>query len=59
MNISENKIYEVAYKVIKDSLEWGCDKNNIGGPFYNYIDGVISVSDNLIKEMDKTSNEEC
>ena len=54
--MNDNKIYEVAYKTIKESLEWGCDKDN-WGQFFNYVDGIISVSDELLREMNKT--EEC
>ena len=53
--MDENKVYEVAYKTIKESLEWGCDKDN-WGQFFNYVDGIISVSDELLREMDKTED---
>lgn len=48
--MDKNKIIEVAYKAIKESTEWGmgCESKEYG----NWIDGVITMADNLIEEID-------
>ena len=50
--MDKNKIYEVAYKTIRDSLEWGCEKNSFE-QFFDYVDGIINVTDELLSEIDK------
>lgn len=52
MRVDRNKVYEVAFKTIKESLEWADNYEGKGG-YSNYIDGVISVADNFLDELDR------
>lgn len=54
--INENTVYKLIYKTIKDSLEWGIDVDN--KEFFNYIDGIMSISSGILYEMNKTSKED-
>lgn len=48
--MDRNKIIKVAYETIKESTEWGmgCESKEYG----NWIDGVITIVDNLLEEID-------
>ena len=51
--MKQSKVIEVAYKTIKNALEWGCDRN-AGDDFAQYIDGVVGMTDALLEEMNQT-----
>ncbi len=44
-------ILECMYNVIKDSLEWGIESRN--NSYGYFVDGVIAVTEELLKEVDK------
>ena len=54
--MDKNKIIEVAFETIKNSTEWGidCEDKTYG----NWIDGVVTVVDNIIESMGKNDMEE-
>lgn len=51
--MKESKVVEVAYKTIKDALEWGLGSNE-GDNFAQYVDGVVGMTDALLEEMGQT-----
>jgi hypothetical protein len=54
--IDRYMIYKLAYETIKDSLDWGSDANN--KEFFNFVDGVMAVTGEILYEMNKTSKED-
>lgn len=46
-------ILESVYETVKDSLEWA---ETYEEKYYHYIDGVISMSENLLKKLNRTVN---
>lgn len=50
--MKQSKVIEVAYQTIKDALEWGADSSS--NTFSNYVDGVVGMTDALLKEMNQT-----
>jgi hypothetical protein len=54
--INENTIYKLAYKTIRESLDWGSDTDN--KEFFNFVDGVMAVTGEILYEMNKTSKED-
>lgn len=50
--MDKNKIIEVAFETIRESTEWGieCEDKTYG----NWIDGVVTVVDNIISEINKS-----
>ena len=54
--MNKNIILETTYETIKESVEWALDSED--KVFGNYIDGVITLTSNLLeKEVNKTSQE--
>ena len=51
--MKQSKVIEIAYKTIKDSLEWGLN-NDCGDDFAQYVDGVVGMTDALLEEMNQT-----
>ena len=47
-------IYKMAFKTIKDSLEWARYKD---GSYSAYIDGVTSLAMELLVEVEKYNND--
>lgn len=52
--MDKNKIYETAFETIKESTEWGisCKDETYG----HWVDGVVTMAENLIDEIDKKNN---
>lgn len=52
--MDRNKIIEIAFETIKDSTEWGrdCKSKEYG----NWIEGVMTMADNLITEITNLKN---
>ena len=48
--MKQSKVIEVAYKTIKDALEWGCN-NDCGESFAQYVDGVVGMTDAMLQEI--------
>ena len=53
--IDKNKVYELAFDVIEDSLNW-FDKDD-DKSYSDFIDGVITMSKKIISEFDKKENQ--
>ena len=53
--MNENKIYRMVFEEIKESLEWSRSSNNEA--YSVYVDGVISLADRMIRDLDKTNND--
>ncbi len=49
--MDKNQIIETAFETIKESTEWGLDTK--GKTYGNWIDGVVTVVDNLLKKINK------
>lgn len=48
----ENKIYEVAFNTIKNSLDLVNNLEKQGG-YSNYIEGVVDMVDDFLRELNK------
>ena len=55
--MNENKIYRMVFEEIKESLDWADGYQD--GAYNTYIDGVISLANRMIKELNITQNECC
>lgn len=56
--MNENKIYRMVFEEIKDSLDWADSCKD--GTYSMYIDGVISLTNRMIQDLNKTTDEcEC
>ena len=51
--MDRNQIIETAFETIKKSTEWGIGEDKVYGHF---IDGVVTVVDNLLKRIDEDKN---
>ena len=54
--MDKNMIYKVVFEEIKDSTEWGCTCKD--DTYSWYIDGVISLTNRIIEELDKKAEAE-
>ena len=55
--MNENKIYRMVFEEIKESLDWS---DGMGDGSYSwYINGIISLANRMIKEINTTQNECC
>lgn len=52
----ENKIYEVAFNTIKDSLDLANNLEKQGG-YSNYIEGVVDMVDDFLRELNGKSTD--
>ena len=48
-NMDKNEIIETAFETIKESTEWGLE--NEGKTYGHWIDGVVTVVDNILKRI--------
>lgn len=56
--MNENTIYKMVFEEIKDSLDWADSYKD--GTYSMYIDGVISLANRMIKNLNKITDEcEC
>lgn len=53
--VDKNMIYKMAFKTIKDSLEWADHYKD--GSYSAYIDGVTSLAMTLLEELEKYNND--
>ena len=52
--MDKNQVYEIAFKTIKESTEWGIgDESKVYG---NWIDGVVTMANNLLNKIDEQNN---
>ncbi|WP_371297386.1 hypothetical protein [Ruminococcus sp.] len=51
--IDKNSIYKSVYEEIKNISDWCYDKDITGREVGSYIDGIVAVSERLLKEIDK------
>ena len=51
--MDKNKILEIAFNTIKDSIDWGveCENKSYG----HYVDGIVTMTSNILEEFDKKS----
>lgn len=54
--VDKNMIYKMAFKTIKDSLNWSYHYEN-DGRYCAYIDGVTSFAMALLEELEKYNND--
>lgn len=52
--MDKNMIYEMVFEEIKNSLEWESNYKDNG--YSLWVEGIISLADRLLKEIDKTKN---
>ena len=50
--MSKDMIYRMVFEEIKESCEWSLDCK--GETYSYYIDGVISLGQRMLRELDKT-----
>ena len=50
--VAKNLILQTVYETIKDSLEWA--DNYKDTRYYDYIDGVITMTYNLLEKIEGT-----
>jgi hypothetical protein len=55
--MNKNKIYKMVFEEIKESLDWA--DNYKDGTYYTFIDGVISLANRMIKELEKVNCGAC
>ena len=51
--INKNDIYKIVYDEVRDISNWCYGKDVTGREVGNYLDGIIAVSERLLKEIDK------
>ena len=51
--IDENSIYKSVYEKIKDISDWCYDEDVTGREIGSYIDGIVAVTERLLKEINK------
>ena len=55
--MNKNKVYELFYKIISESMEWASEYGN----YHKYVDGAVNVVKEMINFIDencKTNNED-
>lgn len=53
--MDKNQIIETAFETIKESTEWGIDED--GKTYGHWVDGVVTVVDNLLNKLKEENNE--
>lgn len=51
--MDKNQIIETAFETIKESTEWGLED---GKTYGHWIDGVVTMTDNLLDKMKEEKN---
>ena len=51
--MDKNKVYELFYKIIADSMEWASEYEN----YHKYVDGAVDVVKEMIGCLDKKNEE--
>lgn len=46
--MDKNKVYELFYKIISDSMEWASDYEN----YHKYVDGAADMAKEMIEYLD-------
>lgn len=49
--MDKNKVLEIFYETIKDSMEWALEDENFHYAFF--VDGILCMAENILKELDK------
>ena len=50
-NMNRNTVIEIAYKTIKDNVEWGAECEN--KTFGYFIEGIVSMTDALLEKFNE------
>lgn len=52
--MTENKVYEVFFNTISESMDWASDDAN----YYKYVDGVLDMALNIIEGLGGKDDDE-
>ena len=52
--MDRNKVYELFYKIISDSMEWACDYEN----YHKYVEGAVGMVKEMIECLDEKNDKE-
>lgn len=53
--MDKNQVIETAFETIKESTEWGIEED--GKTYGHWVDGVVTVVDNLLNKLKEENNE--
>ena len=53
--MDKNQVIETAFETIKESTEWGIEED--GKTYGHFVDGVVTVVDNLLNKLKEENNE--
>lgn len=54
IGITKNQIIETAFETIKESTEWGIDKE--GKTYGHWVDGVVAMTNALLDKINNQNN---
>lgn len=56
--INKNDIYKAVYDEIRNVSDWCYEKDVTGREVGNYLDGIVAITQELLKKMENQNNEQ-